>query len=224
LAQSPGPANGICRALLMGRDDLAQVLRVQTRGERCRADNERPGLQMLAISDYCFGYGRRKDAPHTSALRPCNSLGPFPCGKRSVLPVRAKVWPGSLFIRAKFGAPRNWNCGPRNGAPLPPLASRERTILLEMPFGQPRMALSSQEDEFVEVASAALPRIVEIIAAFPTEDRSGALEVAERRYTEAARRYGCTQAETERWVAAIMRRLRTGVEEKSTGQQPWVDR
>jgi hypothetical protein len=36
---------------------------------------------------------------------PCFSLkglqfrGSFPCGKRSVLPVSAKVWPGSLFIR-----------------------------------------------------------------------------------------------------------------------------
>jgi hypothetical protein len=61
-----------------------------------------------------------------------------------------------------------------------------------MPFRLPRMALSSQEDEFVEVASAALPRIIEIIAAFPTEDRAGALEVAERRYTQATRGYGCT--------------------------------
>ena len=86
------------------------------------------------------------------------------------------------------------------------------------------MALSSQEDEFVEMASAALPRIVEIIAAFSTEDRAGALEVAERRYTQAARGYGCTQAETERWVAAIMRKLRTGVEGNRPGQQRWVDR
>jgi hypothetical protein len=79
------------------------------------------------------------------------------------------------------------------------------------------MALSSQEDEFVEVASAALPRIVEMVAAFPTEDRAGALEVAERLYSQAARGHGCTQAETERWVAAIMRKLRTRVEEKSAG-------
>jgi hypothetical protein len=80
------------------------------------------------------------------------------------------------------------------------------------------MPLNSEEDEFVEVASAALPRIAEIIVAFPAEDRAGALEVAERRYLQAARDYGCTQAETERWVAAIMRKLRTRVEEKSMGQ------
>jgi hypothetical protein len=37
-------------------------------------------------------------------------------------------------------------------------------------------------DEFLEVASAALPSITEIIVAFPAEHRAGALEVAERRY------------------------------------------
>jgi hypothetical protein len=79
------------------------------------------------------------------------------------------------------------------------------------------MPLSSEEDRFVEAASAALPRIVAIIAAFPPEDRVGALELAERRYTQAARDYGCTLAETERWVAAIMRKLRIRVEEKSMG-------
>ncbi len=80
------------------------------------------------------------------------------------------------------------------------------------------MPLSSEEDKFVEAASAAIPRIVEIIAAFPPEHRAGALELAERRYIQAARDFGCTPAETERWVAAIMRKFRMRVEEKSTGQ------
>jgi hypothetical protein len=68
-------------------------------------------------------------------------------------------------------------------------------------------------DEFLEVASAALPRITEIIVAFPAEHRAGALEVAERRYRQAARDFGCTEADTERWVAAVMRKLRTLVEQ-----------
>ncbi len=80
------------------------------------------------------------------------------------------------------------------------------------------MPLSSEEDRFVEAASAALPRIVDIIAAFPPEHRAGALELAERRYMQAARDFGCTLAETERWVAAIMRKLRTRVEERSMGR------
>jgi DNA-directed RNA polymerase specialized sigma24 family protein len=81
------------------------------------------------------------------------------------------------------------------------------------------MPLSSEEDKFVEVASAALPKIVDIIAALPPEHRAGALELAERRYMQAARDFGCTLAETERWVSAIMRKLRIRVEEKSIGQK-----
>ena len=68
-------------------------------------------------------------------------------------------------------------------------------------------------DEFLEVASAALPRITEIIVAFPAEHRAGALEVAERRYRQAARDFGCTEADSERWVAAVMRKLATLVEQ-----------
>ena len=42
------------------------------------------------------------------------------------------------------------------------------------------MKLGSEEENFLEVAVAAIPRITEIIAAFPAEYRSG-LETAERR-------------------------------------------
>jgi hypothetical protein len=41
------------------------------------------------------------------------------------------------------------------------------------------MPLSAEVDEFLEAAAAALPRITEIIFAFPAEHRAGALEVAE---------------------------------------------
>jgi hypothetical protein len=75
------------------------------------------------------------------------------------------------------------------------------------------MPLSSEEDKFVEVASASVPRIAEIIAAYPPEHRAGALELAGRRYMQAARKFGCTPAEIERWVAAIMRKLRIRVRE-----------
>jgi hypothetical protein len=44
------------------------------------------------------------------------------------------------------------------------------------------------------------------------------MELAERRYMQAARDFGCTPAERERWVAAIMRKLRMRVEEKSMGR------
>jgi transposase-like protein len=70
------------------------------------------------------------------------------------------------------------------------------------------MPLSAEVDKFVKVASASLPRVSEIIAAFSDEDRAGALEIAERRYAQAARDFGCDEAETKRWVTALMRKLR----------------
>jgi hypothetical protein len=61
------------------------------------------------------------------------------------------------------------------------------------------MPLSAEVDKFVKVASARLPRVSEIIAAFPDEDRAGAFEFAERRYAQAARDFGCDEAESKRW-------------------------
>jgi hypothetical protein len=80
------------------------------------------------------------------------------------------------------------------------------------------MPLSSEEDEFLEVASSSLFRVIEMIAAFPVEHRAGAFEVAEHRYMQAARDFGCAEEAATRWVAAIMRKLRTQVEQKSTEQ------
>ena len=50
------------------------------------------------------------------------------------------------------------------------------------------MAVSSQEDEFLEAAVAAIPRIAELIAALPSEERAGALEVADRQFLQSAKR------------------------------------
>jgi DNA-directed RNA polymerase specialized sigma24 family protein len=88
--------------------------------------------------------------------------------------------------------------------------------MLEQNSQQRAMPLSSEEDEFLEVASDALPRIVELIATFPVEHRAGAFEVAERRYMQAAQDFGCTEEAARRWVAAIVRKLRTLVEQKAT--------
>jgi hypothetical protein len=73
---------------------------------------------------------------------------------------------------------------------------------------------TSEEENFLQVALAAIPRITEIIAAFPAEHRVSALEAAERRYTEAARDFGCTDTEVaaRTYVSDVMRNLRTQVE------------
>jgi hypothetical protein len=79
--------------------------------------------------------------------------------------------------------------------------------------------LSSEEEQFLEVAVATIPRVSEIIAAYPAEHRVGALEVAELRYLEAARDFGCVEEAARTWVAEVMRNLRTELERRGTDQQ-----
>ena len=89
-----------------------------------------------------------------------------------------------------------------------------------VPFsGLMKMTLGSEEENFLEVAVAAIPRISEIIAAFPAEHRAGALEVAERRYLEAARDFGCTELAAGTRVSEVMHGLRTQVELQGIDQQ-----
>jgi hypothetical protein len=80
------------------------------------------------------------------------------------------------------------------------------------------MPPSSEEDEFLRVAFAAIPRITEIIAAFPPEHRAGALEVAKWRYLQAAQDFGYTAADAERSVEAVMRELQAQVEQQAISQ------
>jgi hypothetical protein len=81
------------------------------------------------------------------------------------------------------------------------------------------MTLGSEEESFLQAAVAAIPRISERISAFPAEHRAGALEVAERRYMEAARDFGCTEVAARTWGTEVMRGLRTQVERRGIGQK-----
>jgi hypothetical protein len=74
------------------------------------------------------------------------------------------------------------------------------------------MTWGSEEENFLQVAFAAVPRITEIIVAFPAEHRAGALEAAERRYAEAAGDFGCPVVAARTCVSDVMRDLRTEVE------------
>jgi hypothetical protein len=99
------------------------------------------------------------------------------------------------------------------------LSSTRRAAIEKSKLSSCVMPLSAEVDEFLEVASAALPRITEIIFAFPAEHRAGALEVAECRYRQAARDFGCTEADSERLVAAVMRKLRTLMEQGDSARE-----
>ncbi len=93
------------------------------------------------------------------------------------------------------------------------LSSTRRAAIEKSKLSSCVMPLSAEVDEFLEAASAALPRITEIIFAFPAEHRAGALEVAECRYRQAARDFGCAEADSGYLVAAVMRKLRTLMEQ-----------
>jgi hypothetical protein len=75
-----------------------------------------------------------------------------------------------------------------------------------------RTTSSLEEEGFLQVAFAAIPRVTKLIAAFPDEERAGALQGAERHYTAAARNFGCNEAAARTCVSDVMRNLRTKVE------------
>jgi hypothetical protein len=81
------------------------------------------------------------------------------------------------------------------------------------------MPLSAKADEFLEAASATLPRITEIIFAFPAEHRADALEVAECCYREAARDFGWAETDSDCLVAAVVRELRTLMEQDDSAKE-----
>jgi hypothetical protein len=70
------------------------------------------------------------------------------------------------------------------------------------------MILTQQEDEVLSAAIAGVSRIAEHLATFPAEDRSRALEAAEKSYRQTAHALGYKDADAELWASEIMWRLR----------------
>jgi hypothetical protein len=76
-----------------------------------------------------------------------------------------------------------------------------------------------EEKAFLRAVVAALPRIAGIISGYAPDDRAGALEIAERRFIEAARDYGCTEIAAQSRVSIFMKRLRRQVERRSASEE-----
>ena len=70
------------------------------------------------------------------------------------------------------------------------------------------MTLTLDEDEVLSAAIAGVPRVAEIIATVAAEERTRALEAAEKSYLETARTLGYQDADAQQWVSAVMSRLR----------------
>ena len=75
------------------------------------------------------------------------------------------------------------------------------------------MTLTLEEDEVLSEAIAGVPRVAERIATLPAEDRSRAIEAAERSYLKTAYTLGYQDAEAQQWASAVMSRLQ--IEENS---------
>jgi hypothetical protein len=69
------------------------------------------------------------------------------------------------------------------------------------------MTSTAEEKAFLRVAVAAIPRVAELIFAFPLNDRAGALDTAQRQFLAAALGYGCSEITAQSRVSAVMRRL-----------------
>jgi|SRR5215467_2267156 len=87
-------------------------------------------------------------------------------------------------------------------------------------IGAPTVMTSTAEEKaFLRVAVAAIPRVTELILAFPPDDRAGALETAERRFIAAALDYGCAEITAQSRVSAVMRRLRSRLERQQASER-----
>jgi hypothetical protein len=69
------------------------------------------------------------------------------------------------------------------------------------------MAITVEEDEVFSAAIAGIPRIAELIATVPDEDRSRVLEAAKNSYINTAQSLGYEDADAQQWASAVMSRL-----------------
>jgi hypothetical protein len=82
------------------------------------------------------------------------------------------------------------------------------------------MTSTAEEKAFLRVAVAAIPRVAELIFAFSSDDRAGALEIVERRFLAAALDYACTEITAQSRVSAVMRpRLHARLERMQSSEK-----
>lgn len=71
----------------------------------------------------------------------------------------------------------------------------------------------SEKEEILETAIAGIPRIAQLLASLPADDRTRALDAAKRSYLKTVHDLGYAEAAAQKWVFAVMRCLRTEVGE-----------
>src|SRR5437588_10534336 len=66
------------------------------------------------------------------------------------------------------------------------------------------MTITLDEDEVLSAAITGVWRVAELIATVPAENRSRALQAAEKSYLETAHTLGYQDAHAQRWASAVM--------------------
>jgi hypothetical protein len=73
------------------------------------------------------------------------------------------------------------------------------------------MSVELGKDEVFSSAVAGLPKVVDLIAACPFENRRRAFEAAQQSYLDTARGLGYEEADATQWAEAVMHQLRRHV-------------
>ena len=81
------------------------------------------------------------------------------------------------------------------------------------------MASSLEETKILEAAVAGIPRVAEVVASIPGEDRARALDAVERSYRQTVRDLGYEEAPIQSWISAVMLRLQAEVRKQESAKQ-----
>ena len=76
------------------------------------------------------------------------------------------------------------------------------------------MASISEEEKILEAAVAGIPRVAEVVASIPEEERPRALDAVEGSYRQTVRDLGYEEGPVQSWLAAVMLRLQREVKEQ----------
>jgi len=76
------------------------------------------------------------------------------------------------------------------------------------------MASNSEAEEILEAAVAGIPKVAEVVASVPEQDRAKALDAVERSYWQTVCDLGYEEGPVQSWVSAVMLRLQREVKEQ----------
>jgi hypothetical protein len=80
------------------------------------------------------------------------------------------------------------------------------------------MASNSEAEKILLLALDGIPRVAQVIAKIPTAHQKRAFDAAESSYRQTVSELGYEGEDAERWVGALMLRLRTEVVEQDVEQ------